>query len=283
MNEVRGTRPVPGTADLSSNTFPPLRRRAPPAPLTSGPPRPFNTWLTGPPGWRRQLQAQPGGEHLVGVPWFAHPPSHHSPQPSPSLPALAQLRPRPREKGVCLPGNPSPCNRVSRDTARDALTSGPKAQASPPAGTAPSRADRRAGAALWPRRPDSASACRKRETEARLAGEAGVGHTDALHVDAGGPLPPTNTRGPAPLASPGCPLRKGGRTGSSLGESEQIPRKTERGLEEVRSTPQPTRGPMPLRGGGKAFSWAPTSAEIPTFIGCCPYHFSVPQPPAPRT
>lgn len=45
----------------------------------------------------------------------------------------AQLRPRPREKGVCLPGNPSPCNRVSRDTARDALTSALRAQARPPA------------------------------------------------------------------------------------------------------------------------------------------------------
>lgn len=217
----------------------------------------------------------------MGVPWFVLPPSHHSPQPLPSLPALAQLQPRPREKGVCLPGNPSPCNRVSRDTARDALTSGPKAQASPPSGTAPSRADRRAGAALWPGGRIAPPLAGKGSQKQGWLAKRGWGTQIPFAWMQGAPLPPTNTRGPAPLASPGCPLRKGGRTGSSLGESEQIPRKTERGLEEVRSTPQPTRGPRPLRGGGKAFSWAPASAKILTFIRCCP-PYPIPQSLEPK-
>lgn len=52
----------------------------------------------------------------------------------------------------------------------------------------------------------------RRRREPGVGWRSGVRHT----------LPTTKTRGPAPLASPGCPLRKGGRTGSSLGGSEQI-------------------------------------------------------------
>lgn len=104
-----------------------------------------------------------------------------------------------------------------------------------------------------------------------------MGTTDTLHINAV-PLPPTNTRGPAPLASPGCPRRKGGRTGSNLGGSEQIPRKTERGPEEVRSTPQPTQGPRPLKGGGKAVHLGSHFSQDPHFHSMLSYHLSTPLP-----
>lgn len=115
----------------------------------------------------------------------------------------------------------------------------------------------------------------------KQAGKAGVGDRDPLHVNAV-PLPPTNTGGPAPLASPGCPRRKGERTGSSLGGSEQIPRKIERGPEEVRSTPQPTRGPRPLRGWGKAVQLGSHFCQDPHFHPLLPYDFSSPPLPPPR-
>lgn len=92
---------------------------------------------------------------LLSLPSLASPSRCHPCRAT--LRAAAALAQR---KGVYLRGNPSPCNRVSRDTAWDALTSAPKALASQPAGTKPSRADRRGGGL-----PDSASACRK-ESEA---------------------------------------------------------------------------------------------------------------------
>lgn len=121
----------------------------------------------------------------------------------------AQLRPWPREKGVYLPGNPSPCNRVSWDTAWDELTSAPKALASQPAGTTPSRADRRGGGL-----PDSASASRKERARSRMVRQERGGVTRILNVNA---PPPTctekaqhlwqvlavhgrRTRGPAPAS-----------------------------------------------------------------------------------
>lgn len=111
----------------------------------------------------------------------------------------------------------------------------------------------------------------------KQAVEAEVGDTDPLHVNAA-PLPPTNTRGPAPLASPGCPRRKGGRIGSSLGGSEQIPRKIERGPEEVRSTPQPKPGPRPLRGGGKAVHLGSHLCQNPHFYRAAISFFLTPLP-----
>lgn len=93
-----------------------------------------------------------------------------------TLRAAAALAQR---KGVYLPGNPSPCNRVSRDTAWDALTSAPKALASQPAGTTPSRADRRGGGL-----PDSASASRKKRARSRMVKQERGGVTRTLNVNA---------------------------------------------------------------------------------------------------
>lgn len=216
----------------------------------------------------------------MGVPWFVLPPSHHSPQPSPSLPALAQLQPRPREKGVCLPGNPSPCNRVSRDTARDALTSGPKAQASPPSGTAPSRADRRAGAALWPRRPDSASACRKREPEARLAGGAGVGHTDTLRVDAGGPPSPYQHQGPSTSGKSWLSTEEGR-------EDRLQPRRVRADPKEDRERPRGSSIHSTAHAGSEATEGWGKGFQLGSYF-CQDHHFhpllpSIPHPPVPRT
>lgn len=220
-----------------------------------------------------------GEEHLLGVSWLAFPPSPHSPQPTkPSVRVLRAAAAQAQRKGVCLLGNPSPCNRVSRDTAWEALTSASKARASPPAGTAPSRADRWRGRPCGPGRIAPPLAGKGSQKQ---AGKAGVGDRDPLHVNAV-PLPPTNTGGPAPLASPGCPRRKGERTGSSLGGSEQIPRKIERGPEEVRSTPQPTRGPRPLRGWGKAVQLGSHFCQDPHFHPLLPYDFSSPPLPPPR-
>lgn len=180
---------------------------------------------------------------------------------------------------MCLPGNPSPCNRVSRDTAWDALTSAPKAGAKP-ARWHRAEQSRPARGRSWGPAGRIAPPLAGKGSQ-KQAGEAGVGDTDPLHVNAA-PLPPTNTRGPAPLASPGCPRRKGGRTGSSLGGSEQIPRKIERGPEEVRSTPQPKRGPRPLRGGGKAVHLGSHFCQNPHFHPVLPYHFSSPIPHLPE-
>lgn len=153
---------------------------------------------------------------------------------------------------------------------------------SPPAdaGKAPSRADR------WGRpycRPDSASALRQRKPATGCRGGCeGYRPPSCGYV----PPPATDTRGPAPLASPDCPRRKrkGERTGSSLGGYEQIPRKRERGPEEVRSTPQPTRGPRPLRGGGKRGSAGlPLLPRCPSFSSRVATSLLLTSAPPPRT
>lgn len=263
--------------------FPPFTRRATPAPLTSGPP---SAPLPLPPPSQYLAYRGPrvaplasgqawGEEHLLGVSWLALPPSPHCPQPPPSVPALRAAAAQAQRKGVCLPGNPSPCNRVSRDTAWDALTSAPKARAKP-ARWLHAEPSRPARGRPWGPAGRIAPPLAGKGSQ-KQAGEAGVGDTDPLHVNAA-PLPPTNTRGPAPLASPGCPRRKGGRTGSSLGGSEQIPRKIERGPEEVRSTPQPKQGPRPLRGGGKAVHLGSHFCQNPHFHPALPYHSPHPSP-----
>lgn len=130
-----------------------------------------------------------------------------------------------------------------------------------------------------PPKPDSASASRKREPEAGW-GSGGGAHKSPSR-GCGSPSP-SQHRGPAPPASPGCPRKKGERTGSSLGGSEQIPRKIERGPEEVRSTPQPKPGPRPLRVGEKTFQLGSHFCQGPHFHQMLPYHFSSPLPPPPR-
>lgn len=184
--------------------------------------------------------------------------------PGPEKRCMSPWQPITTQQG--LPGYGPGCADVSAQGA-----------SSPPAdaGEAPSRADR------WGRpscRPDSASACRQRQPE---TGCRGGGERPRPPSRGCGSPTPYQHQGPAPLASPGCPRRKrkGERTGSSLGGYEQIPRKTERDPEEVRSTPQPTRGPRPLRVGETLFSWAPPSAKIPLLsIRCC--HI-IPPPPSP--
>lgn len=124
------------------------------------------------------------------------PPSHQRHRCTALRAAAAQAQ----RKGVCLPGNPSPRNRVSRDTARDALTSAPKAQGSPPAGTATSRADRRGGG-LEARRPDSASARRKREPEAGWRGGGGRTQSSCMWMQHPTPTPGPSTSGKSWLST----------------------------------------------------------------------------------
>lgn len=217
----------------------------------------------------------------MGVPWFTLPPSHHSPQPSPSLPALAQLRPRPREKGVCLPGNPSPCNRVSRDTARDALTSGPKAQASPPAGTEPSRADRRAGAALWPWRPDSASACRKR-ARSKAGWRSGGGAPRSPSRGCRGPPSPYQHQGPSTSGKSWLSTEEGR-------EDRLQPRRVRADPKEDRERPRGSSihstahaGSEATEGWGKGFQLGSYFCQEPHFHPVLPLSFLRTPSPSPK-
>lgn len=181
---------APSQALLSSPpSFSTPHRRGSTGPLTSGPPSvpsiqyladraPSVALVAFGQAWRE--------EHLLGVSWIAHPPSPHSPQSPPSVPALRAAAAQAPRKGVCLPGNPSPCNRVSRDTARDALTSATKARSSPPAaGTAPRRADRRGGGLATGRIAPPLTG----KGSQKHAGEAGVGDTDHFHMVVVPPFP----------------------------------------------------------------------------------------------
>lgn len=175
--------------------FPPFTRRAPPAPLISGPP---SAPLPLPPPSQYLAYRGPrvaplasgqawGEEHLLGVSWLALPPSPHCPQPPPSVPALRAAAAQAQRKGVCLPGNPSPCNRVSRDTAWDALTSAPKARAKP-ARWLHAEPSRPARGRPWGPAGRIAPPLAGKGSQ-KQAGEAGVGDTDPLHVNAAPPSP----------------------------------------------------------------------------------------------